>query len=145
MLASRPEFWHSSFMQKFILILGLIAFSHTASAGSLMTADEFDSYTRGKTFYYANQGQPYGGEEYLDNRRVRWSYLDGKCMEGSWYPQGDLICFIYEGQPDPQCWGFSRSEGGLVAQFENDPGRTLLYEVEKSAKPLLCLGPEIGV
>jgi len=143
-LASRRVFCHSSFMQKFILILGLIATSHTVSAGSLMTAAEFDSYTRGKTFYYANQGQPYGGEEYLDDRRVRWSYLDGKCQEGVWYPEDDMICFEYEGQPDPQCWSFTRSEAGLVAMFQNDPGQTLLYEVEKSAEPLLCLGPDVG-
>ncbi len=55
-----------------------------------------------------------------------------------------MICFVYNGQPDPQCWGFTRSDGGLVAQFQNDPEQTLLYEVEKSAEPLLCLGPDVG-
>lgn len=144
MLASRREFCHNEIMQKILLILSLLISALPALAEAPMTAAEFDAYTRGKTFYYANQGQPYGGEEYLDDRRVRWSYLDGKCQEGVWYPENDMICFVYEGQPDPQCWGFTRSGAGLVAQFQNDPEQTLLYEVEQSAEPLLCLGPDVG-
>lgn len=109
-----------------------------------MTGDEFDAYTRGKTFYYGNNGAPYGAEEYLDNRRVRWSFLDGECQKGIWYQEGDLICFVYEFEPDPQCWSFLHSDHGLIAQFENDPTKTELYEVEQSPDPLMCLGPDVG-
>ncbi|MFU8883600.1 MAG: hypothetical protein ACNA7Q_14640, partial [Rhodobacterales bacterium] len=42
-----------------------------------MSAEAFDSYTRGQTFTYGAGAEPYGAEEYLDNRRVRWSFLDG--------------------------------------------------------------------
>lgn len=113
-----------------------------------MSAAEFDAYTRGKTFYYEGSGAPYGAEEYLDNNRVRWSFLDGKCIEGVWYMQGEMICFEYENDLGPECWVFSLSENGLTARFSNpanssDP--TVLYEVEQSDKPLLCLGPEVGV
>jgi len=110
-----------------------------------MSSDEFDSYTLGKTFYYGSVGEPYGAEEYLENKRVRWSFLDGKCQEGVWYEEAGLICFVYENQPDPQCWSFERGGGGMIARFENDPNLTELYEVEKSVEPLMCLGPEIGV
>lgn len=125
--------------------LALLLCAAPLRAQTLMNAEEFDSYTRGKTFYYGSLGAPYGAEEYLDNRRVRWSFLDGKCQEGEWYQDGRLICFVYENQPDPQCWSFQRSASGLVARFENDPAQTELYEVEKSAEPLLCLGPDVGV
>lgn len=114
-------------------------------AQSLMSAAEFDTYTRGKTFYYGAAGAPYGAEEYLEDRRVRWSFLDGKCQEGHWYEDGGLICFLYDNQPDPQCWSFVRSPAGLIARFENDPAQTELYEVEKSDEPLMCLGPDVGV
>ncbi|MBY5988069.1 hypothetical protein [Roseovarius atlanticus] len=130
---------------RLLLACVLAATPLVALAQDLMSADEFDAYTRGKTFYYGAQGAPYGGEEYLDNRRVRWSFLDGKCQDGEWYEDDGLICFVYEGKPDPQCWSFRRSGSGLVAQFENDPDRTQLYETEQTGEPLHCLGPEIGV
>lgn len=116
-----------------------------AAAQTMMGADEFDSYTRGKTFYFGANGAAYGAEEYLDNRRVRWSFLDGRCQEGEWYEDGGLICFVYENRPEPQCWSFERRPEGLVARFQNDPAQTTLYEVEASDEPLMCLGPEIGV
>ena len=110
-----------------------------------MTADEFDAYTQNKTFYYGNQGQPYGAEEYLSDRRVIWTFLDGRCENGTWYQEGEQICFVYESQPDPQCWSFRQSSNGLIAQFENDPQQTELHEVDTSYEPLMCLGPEVGV
>lgn len=117
----------------------------TAPAAAQMSAAEFDAYTRGKTFYYGSGGTPYGGEEYLDNRRVRWSFLDGHCQEGHWYEEDELICFVYETQPDPQCWSFERSPDGLIARFQGDSSLTELYEVERSEAPLMCLGPDVGV
>lgn len=133
-------------MRILILIfnLTLIASALPAIAGQTMTAAEFDSYTRGKTFYYGSDGQSYGAEEYLSDRRVRWSFLDGKCEDGIWYEDAGMICFVYEHRPDPQCWSFTRSGGGLVARFENDPAQTELYEASKSSDPLMCLGPEVG-
>ncbi|WP_233487469.1 hypothetical protein [Thalassovita gelatinovora] len=114
-------------------------------AEQAMSGAEFDAYTRGKTFYYADDMAPYGGEEYLENRRVRWSFLDGECKDGTWYESGEMICFVYEDGPDPQCWTFFQSPEGLVARFENDPDQTVLYEVNKSDEPMLCLGPDVGV
>ncbi|WP_299851546.1 hypothetical protein [uncultured Roseovarius sp.] len=110
-----------------------------------MTADEFDAYTQNKTFYYGNQGKPYGAEEYLSDRRVIWTFLDGRCENGTWYQEGKQICFLYESQSEPQCWSFRHSSNGLVAQFENNPDETELHEVETSHEPLICLGPEVGV
>lgn len=110
-----------------------------------MSGAEFDTYTRGKTFYYGAGGAPYGGEEYLDNRRVRWSFLDGRCQDGQWYEENGLICFVYETRPEPQCWSFERSQNGLVARFEGESSLSELYEVEQSREPLMCLGPDLGV
>lgn len=127
------------------LLWYLLSLPALASAESFMTAQEFESYTTGKTFYFGSNGAPYGAEEYLDNRRVRWSFLDGECQEGYWYPEDDLICFLYEETPDPQCWSFVQSGTSMIAQFENDPSSTTLYEVDQSSEPLLCYGPKIGV
>lgn len=111
-----------------------------------MSAQEFDAYTRGKTLFYGFDGTAYGVERYLDGRRVIWSFLDGDCKEGVWY-QDDRgqICFLYEDRPDPQCWTFRNSDGGLIARFENDPEATELYEAEEIDEEMICYGPEVGV
>jgi hypothetical protein len=118
--------------------------SGQTQSGQRMSAEAFDSYTRGQTFTYGAGAEPYGAEEYLDNRRVRWSFLDGRCQDGEWYEDGDLICFVYEDNPDPQCWSFYQTPRGIVARFEDDPAQTTLYEITRSPEPMMCLGPEVG-
>jgi len=136
-------------MKALRLILPLCAAAIAAVAGAAetpMSAEEFDAYSRGKTFYYGAQGEAYGVEEYMDDQRVRWSFLDGKCKDGRWYEDNGMICFVYEDTPgDPQCWSFYNGPSGLVARFENNPMSTELYEVSNSEEPMMCLGPEVGV
>lgn len=134
---------HAACMKRFILLLSLLAMP--VQAAEPMSAAEFEAYTTGKTLYFGQGGQPYGVEEYLENRRVRWSFLDGQCKEGIWYEENDQICFIYEDNPAPQCWTFFAQSGGLVAQFQNDPDATTLYEAGEADEPMMCLGPEVGV
>jgi hypothetical protein len=114
-------------------------------AGEPMNGTAFDEYTRGKTLFYAQNGQAYGAEIYLDNRRVKWSFLDGNCKEGTWYEQGEQICFVYEDNPEPQCWAFHNENGRLIARFENLPGATQLYEARDTDQEMICLGPKTGV
>ncbi len=110
-----------------------------------MTAAEFEAYVTGKTLYFGESGRDYGIEEYLENRRVRWSFLDGNCKDGFWYEEGGLICFVYEDRPDPQCWTFIKDTNGLRAIFDGDPQQTTLYEARQNDEPMLCYGPEVGV
>ncbi len=142
-VAGYIEPWHDRAMRILALLLTLTALP--AAAQGMMTAGEFDAYTEGKTFTYGSMGAPYGTEQYLKNRRVRWSFENGQCQEGGWYEQDGLICFTYDTEPEPQCWSFRRSAAGLIAQFENDPSMTELYEVERSDAPLTCSGPDVGV
>ncbi len=95
--------------------------------------------------YYSQNGKLFGAEQYLPNRRVRWSTSEGKCETGEWYPDGNLICFVYQGDPDPKCWAFNQTPAGISAYYENDPAQTTLFVTKESTIPLLCLGPEVGV
>ena len=110
-----------------------------------MTAAEFEAYVTGKTLFYGQSGAPYGAEIYHENRRVTWSFLDGECKEGYWYPEGTNICFVYEDRPNPQCWTFERGAGGLIASFENNPESEALYEAQDVGDEMICYGPKIGV
>ena len=116
-----------------------------AEAAEPMSGAAFDAYTRGKTLFYGQNGEAYGAEVYLDNRRVRWSFLDGQCKDGYWYEEAGQICFVYEDISTPQCWAFSKHGGRLTARFENMPGATELYEAQDLGEEMVCLAPNLGV
>lgn len=146
-LAPRDLFCQGAPMTRLTLSVIAALLASAALAQSPMTAEEFDAYSRGKTFYYGSGGEAYGVEQYFDGRRVTWSFLDGECADGVWYEQNGMICFEYEAVPDPgpQCWTFFHGPSGLVAQFNGDASQTTLYEVESADKPMMCPGPEVGV
>ena len=134
-------------MRTVLMIPLLLSLLHPVplTAGEPLNGDAFDRYTQGRTLYYGLDGTTYGVERYLPGRRVLLSFLDGRCQTGHWYEDAGQICFVYEDRSDPQCWSFSLEPQGLVAQFENDPQATELYEVEDLDEKMLCYGPDVGV
>ncbi|MEL6101435.1 MAG: hypothetical protein AAFY74_12620 [Pseudomonadota bacterium] len=123
----------------------MLALLPVMAPADTMSASEFEAYTTGKTLFYGRGGESYGVEEYLENRRVRWSFLDGECKDGYWYESGPLICFVYEDRPDPQCWTFRLGARGLTAQFAGDDSSVDLYEAREKNDEMVCLGPKVGV
>jgi len=130
-------------MRRVLFFLLLVA--APAAAETPMSAAEFEAYTSGKTLTFSREGREYGIEEYFDDRRVRWSFLDGQCQEGLWYEEDDKICFVYELEPSPQCWRFTRKGDGLRADFAGSDEVLELYETRESNEPMACIGPDIGV
>jgi hypothetical protein len=131
-------------MRAITLTLALLA-GTVAHAQSTLTAEEFEAYATGKTLTYASNGQVYGVEQYLPNRRVRWAFVDDTCRIGHWYEDAGEICFVYEHDATPQCWTFQLREGALTARFMSDPPETELKEVNQTPDPLACTGPDVGV
>jgi hypothetical protein len=123
----------------------VLATATTAGAETQLTGKEFEVYSTGKTLTYASNGQIYGVEQYLSNRRVRWAFVDDTCRIGHWYEDAGEICFVYEHDATPQCWTFHLSEGKLLARFISDPPETELKEVNQTTEPLACTGPDVGV
>lgn len=118
---------------------------HGVMAAEPMDGAAFDAYTQGKTLFYGQNGTVYGAEIYLEDRQVRWSFLDGICKDGFWYEEAGQICFVYDDNPDPQCWAFTTQGGKLSARFENAPGATALYEADDVDEEMICLAPNLGV
>ncbi len=110
-----------------------------------MSAADFEAYTQGKTLFYGSNGRAYGAETYMSNRRVMWSFLDGECKEGYWYEENAQICFVYEDRLQPQCWTFEKTANGLIAEFQNEPGGSVLYEAQNIGEEMICKGPKVGV
>lgn len=121
------------------------AAAETADALAPMSAEQFDALSVGRTLTYATGGMVYGTEQYLPGRRVLWAFTGDICKTGSWFPQGDEICFRYEGVEALQCWTFYDTPGGLSARFRGDPDAAPLVAVGDSDQPLACLGPQVGV
>ena len=135
--------WVSDAMRLAALLLILLPGS--AVAETPISAAEFEAHVTGKTLTYQQYDVIFGIEEYLSDRKVRGSVAPNECQYGSWYPQGENICFVYEYDPNPACWTFWLRDGALVAlSAEADPGAEL-YEVDATARPLPCPGPDVGV
>ena len=130
-------------------LLLLACLASPAIAQEAVTAEEFEKMVTGRTLTYGAPGQPADGiEHYYPDRRVTWAWVGSdECIEGSWYaegpPESPAICFLYEDDLDPQCWRFFREGEGLRAEFLNDGGSTVLYEIVEEDGGLVCGG--VGV
>ena len=114
-----------------------------AWAETPMTGDEFQALVEGKTLTFAADSTPYGIEYYAPDRRVIWSAAEGECITGEWFeettPTGPNICFVYEGNPEAQCWQVFDVDGKIRPDLMHRPGTTVLYEAIES-EPLICGG-----
>ena len=126
-----------------VLIGGAAGLQTTAQTP--LSAEAFDRLTQGKTLYYFNNGQAYGVEQYLRNRQVIWSFLDGECQYGTWYESPPYICFEYDSGFGPQCWQFFEENGQLRAVFEDGTEDTTPYVADEAPEEMVCLGPKVGV
>lgn len=127
-----------------LTVLPQLGIAAEPNIGDPMTASAFSDYVTGNTFTFSRDGLPFGSEEYRPQNRVKWSFIEGQCQDGRWYEENGQICFVYEGQPVPQCWTFYSGEEGLVAVYENSPSLHNLQEASRSPVPLYCEGPQIG-
>ena len=127
---------------KLVLVFLLAA---SPSFAEPMTGDEFEAYVTGKTLDFSTDGEVYGREEYLPNRRVRWAFAGDKCMNGFWYERAPReICFIYDDSIDEHCWYYRATPDGMMADFLNEPGGPAVH-ADESDTGLFCPGPDVGV
>ncbi len=110
-----------------------------------LTAEEFETLTSGNTFYFNRRGEPYGAEQYFEDRRVIWTFLDGRCERGAWYNEGNTICFVYETQSEAQCWNILDVNGQKRVRLVGDDPSNDLVVVGQDKADLNCPGPGVGV
>jgi hypothetical protein len=132
-------------MRLLALAVSLALCAAPALAQTPLTAEEFEAHVTGRTVTYRQLDSIFGIEEYLPDRKVRWSVAPGECQYGSWYAEDQYICFVYEYDPVPHCWTFWKEDGALVALSDTGLPGEELHEVDRSEKPLACPGPDIGV
>lgn len=122
-----------------------IAAAQIAAAQTPMTPDEFDRWSTGRTLDYSVDGQVWGSEAYFPGRKVRDADAGGPCRDGSWYADGDSVCFVYPAFDGTHCWHFWREGDQVFAKpvqaAPEDPSQL----VTPAASPLACPGPDVGV
>ncbi|MEM9584246.1 MAG: hypothetical protein AAGA08_14145 [Pseudomonadota bacterium] len=119
--------------------------STPSAAETILSAQEFEAMTTGKTLYFNRFGEPYGAEQYFADRRVIWTFLDGRCERGAWYNEGDTICFVYETQSEAQCWKALKINGKTRVRILGDVPSNDLVVVGEDQADLHCPGPGVGV
>jgi hypothetical protein len=127
------------------LIATLILAATPALAETPLTGPEFDAATVNSTITYDYGGGLFGTEEYLPDRRVRWAFEGDLCIYGTWYEQGDQICFDYENDPTPACWLYFNEAGKIRGRYMGDGGGWEILESSRDGGPLPCAGPDVGV
>jgi hypothetical protein len=124
--------------------LALCLFATAALAQTPMTADDFETWSTGKTLDYFDGTSFWGSEQHMAGRATLDADASGACLKGSWYPRGDDICFVYELSPGPHCWRFLRDGDMVFAQLIDDPDAPR-FSVTLSDAPISCIGPDVGV
>lgn len=131
-----------------LLILLCLLLPASMMAQDIISPDEFEEYAEGYTLYFSENGQHYGSEQFLANRRTVWRAGDGTCVNGKWVDSEGDMCFIYDNDTGVHCWTTYRAEGRIFVQSTTGPADanpTLLELSEKDTVPIICTGPIIGV
>ncbi|MCP5084426.1 MAG: hypothetical protein GY948_22280 [Alphaproteobacteria bacterium] len=115
-----------------------------AAAEEIISPDEFEALSTGKTLYFTQDGRRFGAEQFYTRRRSLWQFNGGECADGVWYDVGDMICFEYDGNPDIQCWHFIKTDNGFVARPDGGSPDADITMSSIDAEPLDCKGPSVG-
>jgi len=129
------------------LTLALALLAAPAWAERVVTPDEFAAMVTGKTLDFDRFGEPFGAEQYFDDKRVIWAFEGGQCQRGIWFANTkNEICFVYDENPEPQCWEFIEMPGGAfhARSVGSDPSADLVTS-SVGTEPLDCPLPDLGV
>ena len=88
-----------------------------AVAQEQLTPEQFLDRAEGRTltFVQYRSGDLVGVEQFLRRDLSVWSTSDGRCTYGRIEVREQLVCFLYEDNPDPDnCWTPFDVEGKIV-------------------------------
>ena len=86
----------------------------------------------------------FGAEQFYTRRRTLWMNGINECLDGEWFARGNLICFNYGVENDPQCWHFIKNSAGYAARAEGTSAEFDIFMYNIDTKPLDCKGPAVG-
>lgn len=127
------------------LAAALCLITTASQAETPMSAEEFDAWSLGKTLDYSVNGEVWGSETYGPNRTTLDADVGGPCLDGTWFAQGDAICFVYAAREGQHCWRYWREGDAVFAKPLSDAPEDPPQRVTVADGPLDCAGPDVGV
>ncbi|WP_069299626.1 hypothetical protein [Neptunicoccus sediminis] len=118
--------------------------SAEGSGETIITPDQFEALSTGKTLYFERNGRFFGAEQFYTRRRSLWMNGAKECLDGEWFAKNDLICFDYGTDLDPQCWHFIERSGQYSARAEGESAAFDIHLYDIDNTPLDCQGPAVG-
>ena len=109
----------------------------------VVAPDEFEKIVTGKVLEYHVTGSTrlVGYEAHKPGRKVVFQYGDGSCIGGEWYPKDGEICFVYDGDPTPNCIQYVRRGKTLAAHDPRQDGTTDHFDIKlRKGMQLECEG-----
>ena len=131
-------------LRLFLLPVLALFWPASARAQESLSPEDFRAYAEGQTLYFSLLGAPYGVEQYLPGNRAIWQYADGTCARGIWYGRDGLICFVYEGDGEEQCWQFLQKGESFAARAVGMASPGDLEVVWRDSVPVTCKAPGVG-
>jgi hypothetical protein len=129
---------------------GLVAFLATpALAEPPLTAEAFAAHIGTDTLHYAYSTGDRGSADYGPDGTLRWAFEGEPCFDGTWFARNDEICFAFSDGRLSACWHFVLDgtvlRGSATERASGDTRPLDIWETGRSAEPLACPPPEVGV
>jgi len=138
-------------MIRILAILFALVPALAAAQDDLIDPDVFGAEAIGKTYWFSEQGNHYGAEQYFPDQTTIWQGRNGECKKGRWWAEGEAMCFAYEDDPTPDCWVMWEGDGGRIMieslrPLEGPEDSALVLElIRRTPLPISCTGTLLGV
>jgi hypothetical protein len=134
-------------MQRLALSLSLML-GAPALAETPMTGAEFQAHVGQNTISYLYSTGIRGVADYGPGRTLLWAFEGDTCIKGTWFEDGDQLCFAFEDGSLSACWHFyledNRLHGRSTVLASGDLEPIDIVEVSHTDQPLTCPGPDVG-
>ena len=129
---------------KTLALIALI-FTTAAHAQTRMSGAELRVVRFQREFEALLNGQFYGAEQFLPDRRSVWRAEDGTCVNGKWNEEKGSLCFLYDNGDGPYCWDITGSIEDMTITSTTGPDPLVLKLSAQDTTPIICTGPAFGV
>jgi hypothetical protein len=120
-----------------------------AAAETPLSAEAFASHVGTDTVSYSYSTGDRGTADYGPDGKLRWAFEGEPCFDGIWFARNDEICFAYPDGRLSACWHFfrdgARLRGTATELGSGDTTPLEIRETSRSAAPLACPAPDVGV
>jgi hypothetical protein len=130
-------------------VLPALALVGPALAETPLSPEAFAAHVGTDTIRYAYSTGAVGTADYGPDGTLRWAFEGEPCFDGLWFARNDEICFAFSDGRLSACWHFflngTTLRGVSTERASGNPVPLEIREIARSAGPIGCAAPEVGV